>query len=411
MDLFTNTVGNHLVVQNSNASNSIKYYLLNSSGILIRSATIETSGGTEFPNISGDNDKVYIVYKLGSSLKFRKSTNAGISWTNAVNQDVGSNTCNGVDIVYNDDGLHVVYAMKDNGSYYETYYRIISSDTWGSREDVTSGSEVGGFPTIAVSSNRIHVGYNTGTNSDPFNNSDGYAKTRDKYITYWQNLQTVTEGVGSSSREKIQVRTDTLYDFYYHFDPEFIGFDLQVKSRDLNGTTWSSPTSIHAHCNPFQFMGVEQTANGELHAAYGDYQIYHRYYNGTIWSLVEYELTLVQAIHTTFGFTHVSNDLYCIWKERSNHNLKYAQYDATPIAPQNLTSFLDPDPPCNNCHGSGPGIRLDWAKNNEPDLSYYTIYRAERSCNSCHGSGGGTRQDSTTTVTEPITVHQECPAL
>ncbi len=77
MDLFTNKDGNHIVVQNSNTSNSIKYYFINSSGALIRSATIETSSNAELPCISGDNDKVYIVYKLGSNLKFRKTTNAG----------------------------------------------------------------------------------------------------------------------------------------------------------------------------------------------------------------------------------------------------------------------------------------------------------------------------------------------
>ena len=68
MDLFTNKDGIHLVVQNSNSTNSIKYYLLNSSGAVVRSSTIETSEYAEFPNISGDNDKVYLVYKLGNKL-------------------------------------------------------------------------------------------------------------------------------------------------------------------------------------------------------------------------------------------------------------------------------------------------------------------------------------------------------
>lgn len=68
MDLFTNKAGNHLIVQNSNSTNSIKYYLLNSSGIVVRSSTIETAGNSEFPNISGDNDKVYLLYKLGIGL-------------------------------------------------------------------------------------------------------------------------------------------------------------------------------------------------------------------------------------------------------------------------------------------------------------------------------------------------------
>ncbi len=204
MDMFTNRDGNHIVVQNSDASNSIKYYLLNSSGSVVRSATIETSGSAEFPNISGDNNKVYIVYKLGSNLKFRKSTNAGSSWGNPVNQSIGSNTCNGVDIIYDYRGLHIVYALKDNGNDYETYYQLVSNDQWGSIEYVTGyGSEVGGFPTISVSDNRVHVGYNTDNETDPWA-SLGTAKTRDKYYSSWQDPQTVTTGSESSSREKLQ---------------------------------------------------------------------------------------------------------------------------------------------------------------------------------------------------------------
>lgn len=111
MDLFTNKDGNHIIVQNSNSTNSIKYYLLNSSGTVVRSSTIETSGNAEFPNVSGDNDKVYLVYKLGSNLKSSYTTNAGQSWNSVTLKDIGSNTCNGVDIVYADNGVHVVYAM------------------------------------------------------------------------------------------------------------------------------------------------------------------------------------------------------------------------------------------------------------------------------------------------------------
>lgn len=93
MDLFTNKDGNHIIVQNSNSTNSIKYYLLNSSGTVVRSSTIESSGYAEFPNISGDNDKVYLVYKLGSNLKANYTTNAGQSWNpSAINHYLSAAT-------------------------------------------------------------------------------------------------------------------------------------------------------------------------------------------------------------------------------------------------------------------------------------------------------------------------------
>lgn len=78
MDLYTNKDGNHIIVQNGYPNYYLKYYLVNSSGTVVRNSTIETTSSAVFPNISGDNDKVYVVYKLGNNLRFKKSTNAGV---------------------------------------------------------------------------------------------------------------------------------------------------------------------------------------------------------------------------------------------------------------------------------------------------------------------------------------------
>jgi hypothetical protein len=77
MDLCTNRNGNNLVELSWNgnipAIYYVKYYLLNSSGSVIRSSTIETlgpyQGSIEYVNISGDNDKVYIVYEINGIIR------------------------------------------------------------------------------------------------------------------------------------------------------------------------------------------------------------------------------------------------------------------------------------------------------------------------------------------------------
>lgn len=54
----------------------LKYYLLNSSGTIIRNYTFENQE-VEFASIDGNNDKIFVVYKLGNQIKTRKSTDAG----------------------------------------------------------------------------------------------------------------------------------------------------------------------------------------------------------------------------------------------------------------------------------------------------------------------------------------------
>jgi len=294
MDLFTNKDGNHLLIQNSNSTNSIKYYLLNSSGTVLRSSTIETSGYAEFPNISGDNDNVYLIYKLGNYLKAKKSTDAGQNW-NSVNIQpisVGSNACNGLDIVYDYQGLHVVYAMRDNNPYFETYYyRLNSTNAWVDYKNVTdyNVNEVGGVPSVTVSNNRVHVSYNTGEATPPYIGV-GVSKSRDKNGTTWEAPQLVSVGeeYSGTSREKLQVRGTDLYCFFFDFwiGGGQYGNYIQVKSRSLSTSTW--PTNylrIFNYGAQLVLMGAESTSDGNLNIAHYDFfGIKHKYFDGSSWS-------------------------------------------------------------------------------------------------------------------------------
>lgn len=178
----------------------------------------------------------------------------------------------------------------------------------------------------------------------------------------------------------------------------------------MNGSSWSSPTLLHEYTDfDPPFVSATNTTDGKTHIVYrGLWSTVYRNYNSSTWSS---ELTVGDWYDNPL-ISSVSNDLYVMWLGANNY-IKYRQWDDDPLAPQNLASYLDPDPSCNNCHGSGSGIRLDWDENNEPDLSHYIIYRAEEpgNCSSCHGSSGGAPEDSMSTLIEPVTVQQDCPAL
>lgn len=301
LDLVTNKDGNHILVNNHHVSGgfpvvhtyTLKYYLLNSSGTVIRSFTLENfqgnDGGIQFASIDGTDDRVYVVYKLwnGSLIKTRKSTNAGQSWSNIADINIGNNTCNHIDITFgkDDNALHVVWATQDAGSDYKTYYKRLASDnSWGITETVTDGSNIGGFPTVSKSENRVHVSYNTGNAWSPEVNL-GDAKSRDKYINTWQNPQLVFPT--ASFRERIHAGNSKLFDFYYKLETGMGQYrsDLYVKERSLSGTSWSSPVLLQTFSSVYEIVSVANSYDGNSHIVYEiSGGVGYRNYNGSSWT-------------------------------------------------------------------------------------------------------------------------------
>ena len=339
--------------------------------MVLRSYTFENfqgnDGGIGIANIDGDNDKIYVVYKLGNQLKTRKSTNAGQSWTNIDPISIGNNICNNVDITFgkDDNGLHVVWATQDAGSDYKTYYRRLDpSNTWGLKEDVTDGSNVGGFPTVSKSTNRVHVSYNTGQSGDPETNL-GDAKSRDKYVNTWQTPQNV-QSSPQCYRERIHAGSTKLFDFNYQLHPDDYASDLYVKERLLNSSTWSSGQMLHSFAGVREILSAANTVDGKTHIVYEiSGGVGYRNYNGSTWISEE----TIGSGYNAPRIYSVSNDLFAVWGKDwpyQNTYIQYRQYDAVPLAPQNLTiSSVNSRP------------SLNWTKNNEADLSLYEISRKD----------------------------------
>ena len=58
-DLFTNSYGNHIIVQESSA---LKYYKMDTDGLASTPITLESSSVVS-PSICGDATKIYVVYR------------------------------------------------------------------------------------------------------------------------------------------------------------------------------------------------------------------------------------------------------------------------------------------------------------------------------------------------------------
>ena len=374
VDLTTKRDGNHiLVTYAAHPTYYLRYYLVNSSGSVVRNYTFETQD-VQFANIDGTDDRIYVVYKLGNQIKTRKSTNAGQSWTNILDINIGSNTCNHVDITFgkDDNALHVVWATQDAGSDYKTYYkRLPLSDQWDQTENVTDGSNVGGFPTVSKSQNRVHVSYNNGQGWDPETNL-GDAKSRDKYINTWQTPQLVF--TPQSFRERIHAGNSKLFDFYYKLETGMGQYhaDLYVKERSLGSTSWSSPQLLQQFSGVREIVSAANTVDGKTHIVYEiSGGVGYRNYNGSSWSSEE----PIGSGYISPRIYSVSDDIFIVWGRDwpvQNQYVQYRQYDAAPLTPVGFSISVN----------VSDETVLNWSPNLEPDVKSggkYKIYRAETS--------------------------------
>lgn len=112
--------------------------------------------------------------------------------------------------------------------------------------------------------------------------------------------------------------------------------------------------------------GLIIRSDGKTHIVYNSYlegHIRHRSYNGSWGSETEIgDQTYI--IFTPLSSSAVSNDLFVVWLNTSTNKVHYRQYDAVPLAPANLTIGSENNHP-----------KLQWTKNNEPDVTKYYIYR------------------------------------
>ncbi|HMU42885.1 MAG TPA: T9SS type A sorting domain-containing protein [Ignavibacteriaceae bacterium] len=369
VDMFTTSEGNHVVVQNSGSSNSLKYYLINSQGQLITNSNVETAGGSQFPNIIVNNGgEILVTYQLGSNLYTKKSTN-GTTWTAYGTASLNNSSCNGVDVAYDfQEGiLHVTWATKDNADSYETWYNNNQDGSFGQNENV-SNSDIGGFPTIAISTDRVHIGYNTG-NSAVRNGNTGAARVRTKYLgNNFGSFQIVQNNSGS---EFLAVYGSYLYNFPFALDvnPDPDEYDLIAKRRSLDGTNWSTAPNFSPgdpqNLRIESFIGSVLTNNNKLNIVYDDIDntnLEHRYYDGNDWTD---PITAASSPSATsnIAVSHFNNDIYVIWKSSNSNYLKLVQYDSPPATPPNFIGEL-----------SGNHPYLIWGPVEDPDLDGYEIY-------------------------------------
>jgi hypothetical protein len=380
VDLFTNGFGNHIIVQESNA---LKYYQMDVNGAAGNPITIESSSVIS-PSISGNNQKIYVVYGKNNQIVTKYLVNGTTNWQSlqTINLSVNANS---IESVVSNNNLHITYALSSQVKH--RYYNLITNSL--SSENIVSGTESGSSPRIAA--------WYTGTEDKiyfVYQNTSTLKKFRD-YNVANNSWGTIKEAFNISNSEIRGLCVDANYVYFYYtfyqYEPSweiFFQEQKRTKSGQWINTSWAEVGNFTDK------VFTATTVNNVSNIAY--------YYNGLVANrgTGSMEPGIVRFINdgSTFGDVDVaypdqymehpttwvnlsaaSNDVYIIWKDalglNNGNNLRFKYYDAVPLAPSNLTISIN----------SSDETVLTWTANNEPDVRIingkYKIYRAETDYN------------------------------
>jgi hypothetical protein len=390
--IFANHSGVHVlkVLYSDYGSNNkhVKYFRLNSEGVLQSQYNFQNEYG-DFPNIVGDENIIYAVYRKDNTIQVKYSTNGGNSWAarDPINFVNGNVNCNGVDAAYTlERGLHVVWSEKV-GSNYESYFKKYDEDGWGTTQPFTNVAPVdyGGFPTVTTSyydgQYKAHVTINTG-NSDLVGDNHGRNYSRDYNYSLWSNPIAILPQDQQSHMDRLLFTEDgNIHSFYYKYTGGLPSYNYRKKL--VTSSTWDSekqiePSVIYENMHKIQIAKtIGNTGTDSVHAFWIDNSpgFWQRKKNSSDleWTIPRFLVSTYSVSFNDAAVVSSSNDLFALWCFRGAATIyHFRHYDDIPLVPQNLAVEIYTIE--NENHP-----KLTWTLNNEPDVyiktDSYNIWR------------------------------------
>ena len=360
-EMFSNSFGNNVIIQNSNGS--ITYYLVNASTGLAGSAITVESSGASLAQIAGEAEKVYVLYRKNNKIVGKYSVNSGSTWIPIAELNV---TPTSLDAVAYDGKIHIAYS-SNNITYYYQYF----NGSWTGLFNV-SNSATGTNPRIEMltTQNKVYV---------VFNSSSGSAKSRELTLpSTWASVQTLHSNVNYSNVAGFGVDANYLY-LYYSEVSEVPSWHNNLVVRKIQKSNYQTVSLSYEFYNPTDYLQTTTTVDNKVHTAFTWYGatstgyesfplepgLVHDFYNNGTRDAENVEVNYNYEQYYNVEISSTSNDLFILWKQANSSIMKYRQYDAVPLAPQNLTVTKS----------SANHPLLSWTKNNEADLQNYKIYK------------------------------------
>jgi hypothetical protein len=371
---FVDANGIHMVYSRNGG---IRYALANSQGGVIKyDKVIEAEGsGTDFANIVAMGNSVYAIYHKNDDIKVARSTNLGDNWSTTFSYyDLINTYCNKILAYKNDNDIHITWSERRPNSNYNDAHYVKFSPTgpiWSNYRRVSETETHGGEnPDLALSTNKVHVNYTSNSALQPKNrdrNIDGSWNTPESIPFYNYPLNTAITDlkpmvVGNQLNTLYKASHSTMYTY---------GVYLSHSYKSVSGTTWtqnvSSLETDKTGGIPYPHVAVN-TVDGKIHFIYWDKNLSKYSYKTLSGTTFSSHIAEIQLVPTSNSLVGNSNDLYLLMCHNPSTPSKiyFRHYDTAPLAPQNPQLSSNPG---NGC------VRFSWARNNEPDILLYEIWR------------------------------------
>ncbi|MBN2425026.1 MAG: T9SS type A sorting domain-containing protein [Calditrichaceae bacterium] len=363
--LHTDAAGNHLLVQ---TDNQLKYYLYDYNGSEIRSSVIENyTESTRLNAIAGANGKIYVIYKKADKIKSKRTTNNGVSWSGLYDITMSYSTSDGLDAIADENSVYLTWSERTSSpNHYETNYMRIghTNNQWTDFKQVTdeTGKE-GGLPSVALSPNRVSVGF---TQLNSYGTS-GDVYLREKVDDSWQSSSYAWLGVQGTFVNDNNLTHLFVYDHgdipLPYGEPDYM---LSHVYKNIGGGYWS-----YQYYTTLQNYGEgnipDETERSDIAITANNYT--HIVYEGTtykMWNGSEFVNTYTFGNGNNNRISSNGNDIYVVWIE--NGYVRLRQIDYAPVVPANFSATTENQHP-----------KITWSANKEADLSHYEVWKKKNS--------------------------------
>ena len=238
-----------------------------------------------------------------------------------------------IDVLIAVDGstVHVVWRDYEDGDY-DVYYRQFDGAAWQPELEISSdvGTEAQMWPAIAAENGSVHVVWidtEDGDNDVYYRHFDG---------TIWQPEQEISTDVGAEFQWNPSVAAEG--DHVYVAWGDAGDGDYDIYYRQFDGTTWQPELEISTDAGiEDQWMPSIAVDNGRVHISWiddgdGDFDIYHRYFDGAVWQS-EFEVSTDAGTEqqTSSTLTADGDAVHIVWldAEDGDYDVYYRSHNGS----------------------------------------------------------------------------------